>query len=137
MPILTVHLPQQPTPGQQDALAQAVAQDLLRLTTELLHKRADLTAVLLQFTAPHHWFVGGQSLAQLGQPAAFVEIRVTDDTNTAAEKSAWIAAVHQALGHHLPGLHEVSYQQVQDLRPAAWGYGGQTQEARRHRAVEV
>lgn len=126
MPMLTVLLATEPS----DALAAEVAADLLDLTTRLLHKRPDLTAVAVQFVDPAHWFIGGAALAGAPQPAAFVEVRVSDETNTPAEKARYIAAAFAALGRRLGPLHPVSYVQVQDLRPTTWGWGGRTQAAR-------
>ena len=107
-----------------------MAHDLLGLTAEHLNKRADLTSVAVQFVDPAHWFIGGQTAASTGRATAFVEIRITDETNTKAQKARWIAAVHSALAQRLGPLHDTSYVQVQDVRAAAWGYGGRTQEAR-------
>lgn len=129
MPILTVQVSGAPdTP-----LAQQIAATLQELTQQYLGKQPQLTAVAVQFVDPAHWFVGGRSLAALTQRSVFVEIRVTDETNTKAEKARYIAAVHAALLNLPGGVHEVSYVQVQDVRAAAWGYGGRTQEARAHR----
>ena len=126
MPILTVLLGTAP-----DAeLARQVAQDLLGLTAEHLGKRPELTSIAVQFVDPAHWFIGGDSVAVTGQRTAFVEIRITDETNTKAQKARWISAVHAALARQLGPLHDTSYVQVQDVRAAAWGYGGRTQEAR-------
>jgi 4-oxalocrotonate tautomerase len=128
MPILTVLLGTAPN----TELAQRVADDLLGLTAEHLGKRADLTSIAVQFVDPAHWFIGGRAVADAGRTTAFVEIRITDETNTKAQKARWIAAVHAALAQQLGALHETSYVQVQDVRAAAWGYGGRTQEARAH-----
>ncbi len=128
MPILTILLGTSPNAD----LARHVADDLLGLTAEHLGKRADLTSIAVQFVAPSHWFIGGKAVDQTGRTTAFVEIRVTDETNTKAQKARWIAAVHASLAQRLGALHDTSYVQVQDVRAAAWGYGGRTQEARGH-----
>ena len=128
MPILTVLLTATPS----DTLARQVADDLLDITASVLGKRADLTSIAIRFVEPNHWFIGGQSVAGTGSSTAFVDIRVTDETNTKAEKARYIAAVYAALARRLGPLHETSYVQVQDVRAAAWGYGGRTQEARLH-----
>jgi 4-oxalocrotonate tautomerase len=129
MPILTVLL----GAPASDTLARDVADDLLRLTHDILGKRRDRTAIALQFVEPGHWFVGGRSLPEHRLASAFVEVRITDETNTKQEKADYVAAVYQALQQRLGPLHEVSYVQVQDVRAAAWGFGGVTQEARPYR----
>lgn len=128
MPILTVLLAAAPS----DELARSVADDLLDITAHVLGKRADLTSIAVDFVQPSRWFVGGQAVSELELATAFVEIRVTDETNTKAEKARYVAAVHAALEHRLGRLHDTSYVQIQDVRAAAWGYGGRTQEARFH-----
>ena len=126
MPMLTVRLCATPS----DRLAADVAGDLLDLTATHLRKRADLTAIAVQFVAPSRWFIGGRALADDGLPAAFVEIRITEHSNTAVEKARYINAVHAALALRLGGLHETSYVQVQDLPASTWGWGGRTQAER-------
>ncbi len=131
MPILTVLIGAPP----DTTLARQVADDLLGLTADILGKRADLTSIAVQFVDPAHWFIGGKTIADAGKATAFVEIRITEETNTKEQKARWIAAVHAALTHRLGPLHDTSYVQVQDVRAAAWGYGGRTQEARLHLPV--
>ncbi|MBQ0931124.1 4-oxalocrotonate tautomerase [Ideonella sp. 4Y16] len=121
MPILTVLL----GVAADDALATAVADELLDITVDTLHKRRDLTAVALQFVPPGQWFIGGQA----GAPTAFVEIRISAGSNRPEEIAAFVAAGHRALDARL-GLHAVSYVQVQEVPAAHWGWGGRTQAAR-------
>lgn len=124
MPILNVSLSTRPDPAQSSAVAAALA----RLTEQILHKDATLTSVAMTHVEPAHWFVGGAPLAQQGKTSFFLDILVTDDTNTAAEKGAYIAAVFQEMAAMLGELHAVSYVHVHDARAAAWGYGGETQQ---------
>ncbi len=126
MPILTVRLGTAPDPH----LAAAVAGDLQALTVGVLGKRPELTAVTVQFVEPPLWFIGGRALDGAGPPSAFVEIRVSAGSNTAAQIADYVAAVHAALRTTLGGLHEVSYVQVQEVPAAHWGWGGRTQAAR-------
>ncbi|RZS46648.1 tautomerase family protein [Sphaerotilus mobilis] len=130
MPILTVLIGALPSP----ALARDIAEDLLQATEGVLDKRRDLTSIALQFVPPAQWTVGGASLTTLARPTAFVEIRITDETNTKAQKARYIAAVHELLRARLGDLHPVSYVQIHDVRGAAWGWGGRTQDARAHRS---
>ena len=97
-----------------------------------LHKPADLIAITIQYLPAEDWIIAGRTLAELGQHSAFVDIRITDETNTKAEKARWIAEVHADLQRLLGPLHEESYIHVHDVRAAAYGYGGRTQEARYH-----
>ncbi len=72
---------------------------------------------------PEHWIVGGQSLATQGKSSAYVEIKITDETNTRAEKAAYLQAVYDGLLELMPNLHHESYIHVDDVRAGAYGYG--------------
>lgn len=76
------------------------------------------------------WIVGGQTLAAQGKHSVYFDIKVTDETNTKAEKAQYIAEAFEAFAALLGNLHEESYIYVQDVRAAAYGYGGKTQEYR-------
>jgi 4-oxalocrotonate tautomerase len=65
-----------------------------------------------------------------GRSSFFLEVRITDGTNTKAEKAAYVAAVFRAMGELLGSLHAESYVHVHDVRADAYGYGGLTQEHR-------
>ncbi len=115
-----------------DALAARVASTASDLTAGILHKDPALTAVAVAFEAASHWFVGGRRLAE-GSPRAYHwAVNITDETNTKAEKAAYLAAVHQAMAELLGGVVEHSYAHVVDARAAAYGFGGRTQEWRLH-----
>ncbi len=126
MPIVNLALTSRPDPAR----SAAIAATLTRLTAEILHKAPELTAVAIRHIAPEHWFVGGADLAGHGRDSFFLDILVTDETNTAHEKRDYIAAVYAAMVQLLGQVHEVSYVHVHDARAAAWGYGGETQQYR-------
>lgn len=126
MPILNVTLSTPPDAAQ----SARIAATLTRLTGEILQKDAALTAVAVAHVAPLHWFVGGETLASQRKASFFLDILITDETNTATQKAAYIGAVFSAMGELLGELHEVSYIHIHDARAAAWGYGGLTQQFR-------
>ena len=72
--------------------------------------------------------------AEQGASAFHLDISITDETNTKAEKARYLAAVHDAMARLRPDLHEVSYVHLIDARAAAYGYGGRTQEFRHQQA---
>lgn len=118
-------------PLQNPPRYQQLAQALTRLSTLHLHKRAEVTAVVIEDLPAARWFVGSQPLQR---PTALLEISITAGTNTAAEKEAFIAAAYaelaQQLGEGLP-LEDASYVIVREIPAGDWGYGGVTQAARR------
>ena len=119
---------------RDDALARRTAEAAAELTATLLHKDRALTAVVVEFIEPAHWFIGGRALAAGGPRSYHWLVSITDETNTKAEKARYIAAVHAAMGELLGEVAEHSYVHVADWRASAYGYGGLTQEHRYQRA---
>ncbi len=130
MPHIVIHLSGAPDP----ALAQRVAREVTSITAAVLRKEVRVTAVTVQFIDPNHWFIGGESLSASGGRSFFLEISVTDETNTKPEKSDYLEQIHAAMNRLLGGdVAEHSYVHVADVRAAAYGYGGRTQEWRYQR----
>ena len=127
MPMITISYA---TGRSEPALKGAVAQAAAELAADVLHKDPKVTAVLVQAVDPDDWFIAGRSLAQRGLAAFWLEIRITEGTNTKDEKAAFVAAVFKRLGELLGRLHEESYVHVIDSRGDAYGFGGVTQERR-------
>ncbi|WP_227816151.1 tautomerase family protein [Nitrogeniibacter aestuarii] len=128
MPIINVKVSAQ----RSNELAQRIADMLSDLTSRILHKDPAVTAIAIDFISPHDWFAGGRSLAAQGRNSVYFDIKITDETNTKAEKAAYISASFAAFEALIGPLHEESYIYVQDVRASAYGYGGQTQEWRYH-----
>jgi 4-oxalocrotonate tautomerase len=113
-----------------EALAQRTAATASELTASLLHKDPSLTAVVVDFIAPQHWFVAGRSLAAAAPRSYHWMVSITDETNTKAEKASYLRAVHEAMRGLLGEVAEHAYVHIADLRASAYGYGGLTQEHR-------
>lgn len=130
MPIINVKV----SAERSAALSQRISDMLLDLTTRILGKNPQITAVTISYVHPEDWIVGGTSLAQQGKNSMYFDIKVVDETNTKAEKAHYIAEVFAAFEALLGNLHEESYVYVQDVRATAYGYGGKTQEFRHQHA---
>jgi 4-oxalocrotonate tautomerase len=117
--------------GERDAaLAAQAAQRITALTQQHLRKDPALTAVAVEFVAPELWFIANASLASLQMRSFYLNISITDETNTKDEKALFIAAVYAAMGELLGDVHEKSYVLVAAAQSGAYGYGGITQEER-------
>ena len=92
----------------------------------------ELTSIAIEYIDPDDWIVGGRSLTAQRRSSIFFDIRVTDETNTKAEKAQYIREAFAAFSALLGNLHEESYIHVHDVRAASYGYGGRTQEWRFH-----
>jgi 4-oxalocrotonate tautomerase len=126
MPFLNV-LVAAPASPKLTAKIAATLQDLTHLH---LKKDPALMAMAIQYVAPEQWFVGGSSLAAQNKASFWLDIKVTDATNTKGEMAAYIAAVFDAIGALLGPLHQESYALVHPVPASAYGYGGKTQEWR-------
>jgi len=126
MPTIVLKVSPLQSPPRYKALAEA----LTRITADILGKRPEVTAVMIEDLPALRWYIGGVDV-QL--PTAMLEISITQGTNTAEEKAAFVAAAFQELQRQLGAgdlLEKASYVIVRELPADDWGYGGQTQRAR-------
>lgn len=126
----TLHLQIAPLSSRNAEQCAVLAHRLTAITAETLGKRPEVTAVLIDELPATRWHIGG---APVEQPTARLEICITQGTNTAGQKAAFIDAVwHELqlqLGHSQP-LESASYVVVREVPASDWGYGGRTQLAR-------
>ncbi len=112
--------------------SQQIAQMLSQHTQEILNKKPELISIAISYIDPVHWIVGGETLAIQKKSSVYLDIKITDETNSKSEKAAFIKAVFKSFEGLLGDLHHESYIYVEDVRAAAYGYGGLTQEYRYH-----
>ena len=133
MPTLQLKVAPLLNPERYRALAQA----LTLITAQHLGKREEVTAVVIDDLPAARWYIGGRNVQRA---TALLEITVTAGTNTVAQKQAFIAAafaeLQEQLGHGQP-LEEASYVTVREVPASDWGYGGQSQAARRQKASQL
>jgi 4-oxalocrotonate tautomerase len=126
MPILNVKV----SGKRSDDMTKAISAMLIELTQRILGKDPAVTAIAIDYVDPRDWIAGGRTLAEQGKSSIYFDIKITDETNTKSEKAAYIRAAFEGFAALLGNLHEESYIYVQDVRAAAYGYGGKTQEWR-------
>ena len=126
MPILNVKVSAKKSPKMTEQITEL----LLELTTRIIHKKRELTAITIDYVDPEDWVVGGQTLAAQGKNSFYFDIKVVDETNTKQEKAQYAREAFAAFESLLGNVHEESYIYVQDVRATAYGYGGKTQEYR-------
>ena len=105
---------------------------LLDLTTRILKKKREVTAIAIDFIAHDSWVVGGRLLSEQKKNSFYFDIKITDETNTKDEKALYIKEAFAGFAEILGNLHEESYIHVQDVKAASYGFGGYTQEYRYH-----
>lgn len=132
MPILNVKV----SAKKSAELTRSISGILLELTIRILHKKSEVTSIAIDYADPDDWIIGGRTLTELGRSSIYLDIKITDETNTKAEKAQYIREAFDAFSMLLGNLHEVSYIHVEDVRATAYGYGGLTQEYRYQRSIE-
>ena len=132
MPILNVKVS---VPKSRETVAQ-ISELLLALTSRILKKKREVTAIAIDFIDPDCWIVGGRSLTDHKKHSFYFDIKITDETNTKDEKAQYIREAFDGFARILGDLHDESYIYVQDVRAASYGYGGLTQEYRYQAAVQ-
>ena len=124
MPTLNLKI----TPLQNPERYAALGVALTRITAEVLHKKPEVTVVMIDNLPAAQFLIGGKD-AQLS--AACLEVNITAGTNTADEKAQFVATAYAELHRQLDPLHEASYVIVRELPAGDWGYGGLTQAQRK------
>lgn len=128
MPILNVKVSAASSPE----LSRQINEFLLDITSRILGKKREVTAIAIDYIPQANWSIGGVPLSQTGKHSVYFDIKITDETNTKDEKARYIAEAFAGFERILGQLDEKSYVYVQDVRAAAYGYGGKTQEFRYH-----
>jgi 4-oxalocrotonate tautomerase len=127
MPLITVSYS---SSRQSASLKADIAAAVTELTAKILHKDPKVTAIIVKSVGAADWFAGGTSLEEQQLASFWLDIHITDGTNTKDEKAAYIAAMFKRMGELLGPLHNESYLHVDEVRGDAYGFGGLTQERR-------
>lgn len=127
MPLISVtYSTQRETQSVKADIAAAVAE----LTASILRKDPKVTAVIVKSVDAADWFAGGKPLAEQKLASYWIDVHVSEGTNTKDEKAAYLAAVFSRMGELLGPLHEETYLHVDEVKGDAYGFGGLTQERR-------
>ena len=127
MPLITVTYS---SSRQVASLKADIAAAVSDLTAAILHKDPKVTAIIVKSVDAADWFAGGKSLAEQNLASFWLDIHVSEGTNTKDEKAAYLAAMFKRMGELLGPLHHESYLHVDEVRGDAYGFGGLTQERR-------
>jgi len=108
---------------------------LFEKTTELMntvmHKKREVTVVHIQESAPQQWASNALMLSNEHPTGAYVDIKVTQGTNTHAEKSEMIKQTIIMLQEVIGAIQEACYVVIDEIPAESWGYNGYTQAARK------
>ena len=110
--------------------AEKIVAVLMKHTSEILRKKPDVTSIEIDFIAPDRWFVGGVRVSDLKAITFYLDIKVTDGTNTKAEKANYVKTVFAEFESVLGPITPASYIVIHDVRADSWGFQARTQEYR-------
>lgn len=83
-----------------------VAALLTDLTASVLGKKRELTAVAVEYVKPATWFIAGENVTA---PTFYLDVKVTEGTNTKNEKAAYVKQVFVGLSAILGNVAQASY----------------------------
>ena len=110
--------------------ADKIVAVLMKYTSEVLGKKPDVTSIEIDFITPDKWFVGGVRVNDQKAVTFYLDIKVTDGTNTKAEKAKYVRNVFADMDSMFGPITPASYIVIHDVRADSWGYQGLTQEYR-------
>ena len=117
--------------GKSDhALSAKIAHSITEMTKAHLQKDPAVTAIAITFAGQENWYIGGKSLAGLNTNSFWLDIKVTQGTNTKMQMAAYLEAVFGEMKALLSSVHEDSYILVHEVSATSWGFAGKTQEYR-------
>lgn len=107
---------------------------LFETTTDLMNvvmrKKRAVTVVHINESANEFWSINGCGNSESCPVSAFVDIKVTQGSNTPEEKAEMIARTSALLKETVGELHEASYVVIHEIPADSWGYDGLTQQER-------
>ena len=126
MPYINIRLGSPLNTSQQKQLyAQTTS-----LMSSIMGKHAKVTVVHIQQSEPQFWSANGSVLEAHDPVGAYVDIKVTEGTNTAEEKAEMISQTVKMLKDIVGAVQEACYVVIDDVPADSWGYDGKTQAQR-------
>ena len=83
MPYLDIRISQQPS----KEITEKVVTSLMDHTTNILGKKPEVTSIGVSFISPETWFIGGTPVSQQAMTTFYLDIKITEGTNTKQEKA--------------------------------------------------
>ena len=109
-------------------LSDAEATQLIDRTTALMRdimkKKAERTTVFIEPADATLWAVGGTLISDRGGRAVFMDIKITQGTNTTTEKEAMVEESHRMLTEVLGAIPEATYIKIDEISGESWGKAG-------------
>lgn len=125
MPYLHLRISDGVTVEQQRQLIDVIMSN----TASILGKKLALTVITVDVIPQSQWVIGGQVLSD-DSVSFYLDIKITEGTNTKQEKSYYVHNTFEKIANILSDISPVSYIVIDSIPADSWGYAGQTQEFR-------
>ncbi len=100
------------------------------LMNTIMNKRREVTVVHIQESDAQQWSTNAVQLSANEPISAYVDIKVTQGTNTPDEKKEMISLTNKMLQNIVGTIQEASYIVIDEIPAESWGYNGKTQAMR-------
>ncbi len=100
------------------------------LMNTIMNKRREVTVVHIQESDAQQWSTNAVQLSANEPIGAYVDIKVTQGTNTPDEKKEMISLTNKMLQNIVGTIQEASYIVIDEIPAESWGYNGKTQAMR-------
>ncbi|MCB1754575.1 MAG: tautomerase family protein [Gammaproteobacteria bacterium] len=126
MPYINIRLGTKLDSSQQHRLHQRTTS----LMDTLMGKRREVTVVHIQESEPHLWATNATALGESDPVGAYVDIKVTEGTNTPEQKAEMLYETVKMLQEEVGVVQEACYVVIDDIPADSWGYNGVSQARR-------
>ncbi|MCU7914924.1 MAG: tautomerase family protein [Candidatus Thiodiazotropha sp. (ex Gloverina cf. vestifex)] len=126
MPYINIRLGTTLNEAKRDQLYEKTTM----LMSDIMRKRREVTVVHIQESDPQTWATNAVALTTEDPVSAYVDIKVTQGTNTPEEKAEMLSHTKKMLHDVVGAVQEACYVVIDDVPANSWGYNGITQAAR-------
>ena len=110
---------------KSEELREEIVNMVLENTSEILHKKKEVTSILIEFVSADDWYIGNKK-----EKTFYLDIKVTKGTNTKDEKATYIKKTYSDCKTLLGDISPASYINIDEVDGDSWGFEGLTQEYR-------
>ena len=121
MPYINVKL----NAKESDEVREKIVAIVLKNTTNILNKKAEVTSVLVEFVSQKSWSIGEKNSTTF-----YLDIKITKGTNTKEQKANYIKKCYEDFNKLLKDINPASYIVIDEVEADSWGFEGLTQEHR-------
>lgn len=126
MPYINIRIGTRLTKQQELNLYHQTTQ----LMNQVMGKNPLVTVVHIDQSNPGSWSVNQTTLTANDPVPAYVDIKITEGTNTAEQKHEMLHATMQMLKNTVGATQEACYIVIDDIAADSWGYNGLSQADR-------